>query len=222
MPFDHRYEGCFIALVGTLATLGLIPRSVLDVPATASRGSRLLGIIRACPASIHDLSRQGSAAGGPRMNMPFEAGLACGLSWNGRGSGHRVFLLEAQRYRLQRTLSDLNGIDPYIHDGTPQGVVRSVLEMFRRPRGRIVVRDAEEVVTGVRPLDVDGTRTVLVGTLLWAAAFCVLLPFWDRLEAQGRLWWLWTCLVGVGLGLLGWEHCRRRARRRLVRAATRD
>lgn len=82
--------------------------------------------------------------------------------------------------------------------------------------------DAEEVVTGVRPLDVDGTRTVLVGTLLWAAAFCVLLPFWDRLEAQGRLWWLWTCLVGVGLGVLGWEHCRRRARRRLVRAATRD
>jgi hypothetical protein len=65
----------------------------------------------------------------------------------------------------------------------------------------------------VAPLDVDGTRTVAVGTALFAVAFVVLLPFRHRLEAAGHGWWLWTCLAGFGLGLVGWEYCRRRRRR---------
>jgi hypothetical protein len=88
--------------------------------------------------------------------------------------------------------------------------------------GESALESVDDSARGVEPLDVDGTRTVLVGTLLWAVAFLVLVPFWGRLEDQGRLWWLWTCLAGVGLGVVGWEHCRRRARRRLRRAAGRD
>jgi hypothetical protein len=55
----------------------------------------------------------------------------------------------------------------------------------------------------VEPLDVDGVRTVEVGVALWLLAFLALLPFYGRLEDAGNLWWLWTCLAGVGLGLLG-------------------
>lgn len=65
----------------------------------------------------------------------------------------------------------------------------------------------------IAPLDVDGVRTVEVGTLLWLVAFLALLPFYSRLRDDGHLWWLWTCLAGFGLGALGIEYCRRRARR---------
>ena len=66
------------------------------------------------------------------------------------------------------------------------------------------------IVADVDPLDVDGIRTVTVGTALWLLAFVALLPFYGLLEESGRGWWLWTCLAGFGLGLCGWEYCRRR------------
>lgn len=66
------------------------------------------------------------------------------------------------------------------------------------------------IVADVEPLDVDGVRTVAVGTAVFAVAFVALLPFYGSLEEDGRLWWLWTCLAGLGLGLFGLEYCRRR------------
>ena len=74
------------------------------------------------------------------------------------------------------------------------------------------------LVADVDPLDVDGVRTVAVGTGLWLLAFVLLLPFYGRLEETDRLWWLWTCLAGFGLGVLGWDYCRRRRKASLSRA----
>ena len=68
------------------------------------------------------------------------------------------------------------------------------------------------VVADVDPLDVDGVRTVAVGTGLWLLAFVLLLPFYGRLEESDRVWWLWTCVAGFGLGIIGWDYCRRRRR----------
>ena len=73
----------------------------------------------------------------------------------------------------------------------------------KRDRGLFAVAD-------VQPLDVDGVRTVEVGTALWAVAFVALLPFYGSLQESGRLWWLWTCTAGLAFGLFGIEYCRRR------------
>ncbi|WP_245565402.1 DUF2530 domain-containing protein [Nocardioides insulae] len=70
------------------------------------------------------------------------------------------------------------------------------------------------LIADVEPLDVDGVRTVAVGTGLWLVAFLGLLPFYGRLVDADRGWVLWTCLAGFGLGLCGWEYCRRRRERR--------
>ncbi|GAB7002932.1 hypothetical protein JCM18899A_04030 [Nocardioides sp. AN3] len=69
------------------------------------------------------------------------------------------------------------------------------------------------LVADVAPLDVDGVRTLMVGTALWALAFLGLLPFYGHLADAGNTWWLWTCMAGFGLGLIGIEVCRRRAHR---------
>jgi hypothetical protein len=69
------------------------------------------------------------------------------------------------------------------------------------------------LVADVEPLDLDGVRTMQVGTALWALAFILLLPFYDQLQSADHLWWLWTCVAGFGLGIIGWDYCRRRRRR---------
>lgn len=73
------------------------------------------------------------------------------------------------------------------------------------------------LIAPVEPLDVDGVRTVQVGTALFALAFVALLPFYGRLQTEGRTWLLWMCLAGVGLGLLGLEYCKRRKAFRVAR-----
>jgi hypothetical protein len=85
--------------------------------------------------------------------MPFEAGLALAHSLVTRS--HSAFLLEARPYRLQRSLSDVNGLDPAIHGGTPLGVVQCALGLLGRLRrhrldARKVVAIAEGVHRSVR------------------------------------------------------------------------
>ncbi len=65
-------------------------------------------------------------------------------------------------------------------------------------------------VAAVEPMDVDGVRTMTVGTALWAIATLALLPFWGTLQDSGRTWWLWAAIAGLGLGLMGIEFCKRR------------
>lgn len=61
------------------------------------------------------------------------------------------------------------------------------------------------------PPQADGVLPVTVITGGWLVAFLVLLPLRSRLEAHGTGWWLWTCLAGFGLGVLGrWFLVRRR------------
>ncbi|MCW2783125.1 MAG: hypothetical protein JWR35_3574 [Marmoricola sp.] len=71
------------------------------------------------------------------------------------------------------------------------------------------------IVADVDPLDVDGVRTLQIGSAIWGVAFLMLLPFSGRLKDDGHLWWMWTCLAGFGIGVLGWDLCvrRRNARR---------
>ncbi|MDR6175613.1 hypothetical protein QE364_000230 [Nocardioides zeae] len=71
------------------------------------------------------------------------------------------------------------------------------------------------IVADVEPLDVDGVWTVQIGCALWGLAFVALLPFYSRLAESDDVWVLWTCLTGLGLGLLGLEYCRRRRRTRV-------
>jgi hypothetical protein len=148
IPFDAKYRQCYLALIAGLAAHGLLPRSVLEVPASNDRLRRILRLMRQCRYSIHDLSRVERSGGVPRFNMPFEAGLATAL-WLLEGR-HQRFLLEAKRFRLERSLSDLNGTDPYIHGGTPEGVLRATSGLFARPGLKLTIADLRRVYERLR------------------------------------------------------------------------
>ena len=82
-----------------------------------------------------------------------------------------------------------------------------------QPRDVQALGQRTPAVAEVRPLDVSGLRTVTVGTVLFLVAGLVLVLFFrDWMEDTDREWWLLTCVAGFGLGLFGYDHCRRRAR----------
>lgn len=89
----------------------------------------------------------------------------------------------------------------------------------RRVTDRLPDSTAHEIgkrtylVANVAPLDVDGIRTVTVGSALWLIGFIALLPFYGQLQENGRGWWPWACLAGFGFGMLGLAYCRARKNR---------
>jgi hypothetical protein len=134
VPFDKRYEPLFTALIAGLVAIGRKPRCVLEIPdAGEGRRKRLLRLVASCQTSIHDLCRvTGSGPRRlPRFNMAFELGVTYALK---AGSSHRLFLFEQEPHRVQITLSDMNGVDPQIHDGTQRGVLRCVLNCLGSTR----------------------------------------------------------------------------------------
>ncbi|GHF46860.1 hypothetical protein GCM10010218_30180 [Streptomyces mashuensis] len=60
------------------------------------------------------------------------------------------------------------------------------------------------------PLEGPVVATVTGGTIVWFVLFLVQLPFYGWFEDHGHLWWLWTCLAGGGLGLIGIWYVRKR------------
>jgi len=147
VPFDEDYEPLFLALVAGLTGLGRVPRCVLEIPESGQgRLIRIMDLMRGCGSSIHDLSRVSVKRSGdddtkddlPRFNMPFELGIAVGLEPE---LEHRFFVFEKKRFRLQRTLSDLSGIDPEIHEGTQAGLIKSLLNCVLPASGNLPTAD---------------------------------------------------------------------------------
>jgi hypothetical protein len=133
VPFDRQFESLYVALIVTLISLGQTPRSTLELPYNRDRLRRILQLLRACDSSIHDLSRveiPRKKPRWPRFNMPFEAGVAIGVALSpSRKPWH---ILERKRYRLLRTLSDLNGYESHSHEGTVEGMVAALLDIYWR------------------------------------------------------------------------------------------
>jgi hypothetical protein len=67
------------------------------------------------------------------------------------------------------------------------------------------------------PLEANDVATVTVGTIVWAVLFLAQLPFYAWYADRGHEWWIWTCLAGAGLGLIGLKYVR--ARRDALRRA---
>jgi len=68
--------------------------------------------------------------------MPFELGLVLGWLKTSRKNNHTWFVFDSVSRRVSKSLSDLDGTDPYIHDERPKGVFREL--------GNALVRSADQ------------------------------------------------------------------------------
>jgi hypothetical protein len=134
IPYDSAYEDHFLAYIAGVAAFGLNPRATVELTGGERRLERIFELIEACRYSFHDLSlvkldRKRPAT--PRFNMPFELGLVLGWQ-NAAPSGHQWFVFESSRHRLQKSLSDLNGTDPFVYGSSPAGILREIRNALAR------------------------------------------------------------------------------------------
>jgi hypothetical protein len=135
IPYDQKFDRLFRAYISGLSAFGLVPRATLEIPGGARRLDRILELIRSCAYAIHDLSRvelDAHKPRTPRFNMPFELGLSVAHEKSSKKRKHEWFVCESMNFRLAKSLSDLNGTDPYIHRGTIGGVFTELRNMFVR------------------------------------------------------------------------------------------
>lgn len=133
IPYDKPFEPLYLAYITALSAMGFLPRATLGIGGNR-RLDRIASLIESCSYSIHDLSRvqlDRNHPRTPRFNMPFELGLA--VAWARANRHHKWLVFESVKRRLAKSMSDLDGTDPYIHDGTVRGVMREVCNAFVSP-----------------------------------------------------------------------------------------
>jgi hypothetical protein len=89
---------------------------------------------------------------------------------------------------------------------TTQGRRRRAEELEGTPERDSSGRTAPRGRAGrpkLEPMQINEAKVIWIGIGLWAAAFLILLPFRKTLIADGHGWWLYTCLAGAGLGMVG-------------------
>ena len=128
IPYDEGFRCLYLAYIIGLTQLGLEPRATLGIPGGERRLDRILALIQSCRYSIHDLSRVQLDRNPPRTPR-------FAVTWAKLNPDrHSWFVFETKARRVQKSLSDLDGSDPNIHDGTVEGVMREICNAFVRSR----------------------------------------------------------------------------------------
>ncbi|TAL41431.1 MAG: DUF2530 domain-containing protein [Salinibacterium sp.] len=53
------------------------------------------------------------------------------------------------------------------------------------------------------PVQTDDRKAILVGIVLWVIGLAAAVFYIGPLTAAGDAWWLWTCVTGLALGVIG-------------------
>jgi len=81
--------------------------------------------------------------------MPFELGLAVEHAMSRRAK-HEWFVFEPLSNRLKKSLSDLDGTDPFVDEGDPDGVITELANALSRTRERPVLSELRTIFNGLR------------------------------------------------------------------------
>lgn len=130
-PFDSEYSQMLRALIFTIIDCGLEPRIASERDdAGEVRINKIKRLIKSSLYSIHDISRMDSLKKGdlPRFNMPFELGLDLGCRDFGSGALKKktCLILEREKYRYHKVISDLSGNDIKSHNNEPEQLIRQL------------------------------------------------------------------------------------------------
>jgi hypothetical protein len=161
-PFDDDYVPLFRAAVFAVFDCGFIPRCALEVSDSGQvRIDKIVKIIKECRLGLHDISRTelDLVNGLPRFNMPLELGIFLGAQRFGNGHHKRknCLVLDMDRFRYQKFISDIAGQDVAAHDGVVTTLIKRIRDWLRAtsngahlPGGAAITRRLE-AFTAVLP-----------------------------------------------------------------------
>jgi hypothetical protein len=130
-PFDDDYRELFRALVFAICDAGFDPRCAKEADDSGEvRVEKIASIIKSCRFGVHDISRTDLDAANklPRFNMPYELGLDQGAKRYGNAQLRTKILLvlDVDRFRYQKFISDIAGQDLRAHAGQPAKAVAAL------------------------------------------------------------------------------------------------
>jgi len=167
-PFDDQYIPLLKSILFTIIYLGFTPRIALErFDSGEARINKIIDLIKASKFSIHDLSRIKASKKSEyfRLNMSFELGvdIGCRIFKDGQAKDKKCLILEKERYRYQKALSDLSNSDIKSHDNEPEEVIRQIRDWF-------VVNELERADSG---------------TIIWDSFNKFMADFYLKREKEG-------------------------------------
>jgi len=135
-PFDDKYQPLFRAIIFIVHDMRFRARCALEASnAGQVRIDKIQDIIADCKYSIHDISRTllDREHRLPRFNMPLELGLDLGCKRFGKEHQQEkvILVMDVERFRYQKFISDIAGQDIYAHSGKQAQVIDVVREWLR-------------------------------------------------------------------------------------------
>jgi hypothetical protein len=163
-PFDAKYQPLFDCIVFSVILCGFRARCALEIDdSSRTRMDKIFGIVEECKLGIHDLSRTELDVESrlPRFNMPLELGMFLGLKRGGNDlqKQKQCLVLDRDRYRYQRFISDISGHDIRAHGVNQRHAIAAVAIGLGPVRGR--------------SFQVERNFTGNIGVLTATCRFCV-------------------------------------------------
>jgi hypothetical protein len=154
-PFDASYRPIFEALVFAAFDCGYVARCALEIDDGGEvRVEKIIRMIRSCRLGVHDISRTELDPENrlPRFNMPFELGLFVGAARYGPPEQKRkmCMILDRDRYRFQKFISDIAGQDIYPHGDEPEEAIKSLRKWLSAMSGQTTLPGGMSIVKRYR------------------------------------------------------------------------
>jgi len=150
----------FQAIVFTVLDCGFVPRCSLEISdATEFRLRAIFQLIKKCKYGIHDLCRveRDATTNLPRFNMPFELGVFYGAKVFGgdRDRSKNCIVLEKQRYRYHKFISDLSGSDIIGHNDSPKKAIVAIRNWLATSSRRRTLPDGPRIFSRQKRFRID-------------------------------------------------------------------
>lgn len=151
-PFDDEYYELLYAAVFAVFDCGFVARCSMEEDDGASvRIEKIQSIIQQCKFGIHDISRTELCNSNslPRFNMPLELGLFLGARRYGMGEQKKknCLIVDSERYRFQKFISDLSGQDIKAHRCDPQKLIKAIRDWLAASSGAKTIPGAKLIYT---------------------------------------------------------------------------
>lgn len=139
-PFDTGYKPFFHAIIWTVIRSGYRARCAQEIDDGAqNRLGKIMDIIGECRFGVHDISNTDVDGDPPlpRFNMPLELGLWFGANRFGGAAqaDKRCIILDRERFRYQRFISDIAGQDLHSHGGKLDTLIAEMTAWLRHLPG---------------------------------------------------------------------------------------